>query len=179
MKKKIAPKKKPDHYWNTIERTLTQSGGDVFMEAEIQTGVAVGQKRIMLIKKIAVSYGIDISATIAPGADVSVFVNLHTQQGEATLPGLQDSGTIYFHALALTLGGDGATAAESPGFLTTQNGMPTYVEFDDPIPVADDTLSLYFDTNNITTAQTCVIKIWYAIADVSLEEALTILESYR
>lgn len=173
------PKKNPDHYWNTLEVTVTQGAANAFVEQAVNTGVAVGQKRIMLIKKIIASYGLDLNATRAPGVVSTAFVNLHTQQGEATIPPLQDSGTIYFHAMVNGAGGDGATAAESPAGVHHENGFPTYVEFDDPVPVADDQLSLYFDTDGFLTLQTCVLKMYYAIAEVSLEEALTILESYR
>lgn len=177
--KKIPPKKEPKHYWNTIEVTVTQAAANAFTEAVLNTGVAVGQKRIMLIKKIICSYAADIATALAVGASTELFVSLSTQQGLAAQPALQDNGVVYHHAAQVAAGGDGATAAESPAFWKTENGFPSYVEFDDPIPVADDELSIYFDTTGFGAVSTAVIKLYYAIAEVSLEEALTILESYR
>lgn len=173
------PKKEPKHYWNTLEMTNVLSAANTLTEVSANTGVAVGQKRIMLVKKIAVSYNLDLSPILAPGDDPAVFVVLATQQGLVALPALQDNETIYYHAAQIAGGGDGATAAETPAFFKTENGFPTYVEFDDPIPIADDEISLYFDSSLMNSALTAAIKIYYAIADVTLDEALTILESYR
>lgn len=177
--KKIAPKKTPEHYWNTLEVQVVQGVADAFVEQVVNTGVAVGQKRIMLIKRIIMAYGGVISATRAPGISTEVFASLDTRQGLAAMPALGDNGSIYFHALVNMTGGDGATAAESPAALSLSNGFPPYVEFDDPVPVADDVISLYFDTSGMSAVATLVAKIYYAIATVTLEEALTILESYR
>lgn len=159
--------------------TLDMTGSNTFSESKAQTGVAVGQKRIMLIKKIIISYDVDIAAALAVGANTAWFVALATKQDLAAMPGLEGNEVIYYHAGVLAAGGDGATAAESPGALRVINGFPSYVEFDDPIPVADDEISLYMHSIGMATALTVVAKIYYAIADVSLEEALTILESYR
>lgn len=133
----------------------------------------------MLIKKIILSYNVDLPAVPVVGNAFAIFASLDTRQGEAAMPALQDNGSIYFHANALGMGGDGATAAEGVGVWAAENGFPTYVEFDDPIPVADDEISFYLDSVNMDTAVTAVIKIYYAIAEVGLEDALTILESYR
>jgi hypothetical protein len=179
VKKKIAPKKKDQHYWSTLEMNVTLSGANVFTSQDAVTGVAVDQRRIMLVKKIALSYNIDIGAAPAPGIDFAVFAALSTQQGLAAMPALQDAPTIYFHAWSLTLGGDGATAAESPGFASVENGMPAYVEFDDPLPIADNEITFYLDSTALATAISAAIKIWYAPVIVSFEDALMILESYR
>jgi hypothetical protein len=178
--KKIARKKKShDHYWNTVEASVTQPSANALGSVDILTGVNAAAKRMMLIKKIVLSFPMDINAAPTPGAELAVFANLNTQQGESSMPGLQHDGTIYYYAKQHLVGGDGATAAEGVASFPHIAGMPAYVEFDDPIPVADDTLTLYIDSLLLVAAQTVAIKLWYRIDDVSFEEALMILESYR
>jgi hypothetical protein len=159
---------------------VIQGGANVDAFVNAVTGVSPAMGRVMLIKRIACSYDWSSAAVPAPGVTSALFVNLNTQQDiDGDDPALQHNGTIYYHAMVDTFGGDGATAAEAPGRATFANGMPAYVEFDDPIPVSDDEISLYVYSTGQTGARTVILKIWYRVETVTLAEALTILESYR
>lgn len=95
------------------------------------------------------------------------------------MPGLQHPGTIWYHAPLYEFGGDGATATEAPGLGQYQGGFPPYVEFDDPLPIVDDELTLYILGIGLAAATTIGLKIYYRVDPVTFEEALMILESYR
>lgn len=172
--------KKSTHFWNTLDMQIVESAANTLTELQIATGVSPATKSVMVLKKIIASInGMDIGPAPGVGVLFALICNLNTQQGLTTMPGLQANGTIWYHAPLAEMGGDGATAAEAPGFVSYPGGFPPYVEFDDPIPVVDDTLSLYIQGTGLASAVTLGLKLYYRVESVSLEEALTILESYR
>lgn len=168
------------HYWNTLDVVITESAAATLTEVAFPTGVSPSSGFIMLIKRIVCSInGFDLNAILAPGAQDAFIAALSTRQDLTTIPGLQDDGTIWYHAPVHEAGGDGATAAENPGSLLYIGGFPSYVEFDDPLPVADDEISLYIEGIGLTTAVVMGLKIWYRVEKVSFQDALMVLESYR
>jgi len=160
--------------------TITQPAANTLASVEIVTGVSPGVKAIMLIKKIAIYYNWDANiAAPVPATIHNLMASLNTRQDLAVIPAFDDPGTIYYHNRAWQAGGDGATANEAPGYQSIQTGYPAYIEFDEPIPVADAVITFYMNTGGMNTARTAKIHIWYDIETVSLDEALQILESYR
>lgn len=173
-------KKKSEHFWNTLDLQIVESAANTLTSVDIPTGVSPAMARVMLVKRIIVSIGaFDVSAARTVGSADALIMCLSTVQGATTIPGLQDNGTIWYHAPLSTAGGDGATAAESPAGFQYMGGFPPYIEFDDPIPVADDEITLYIEGIGLGGAVTAGFKMYYRVDEVSLEEALTILESYR
>lgn len=174
----MPPKSKK--HWNRIIINAVQAVANTMIAVDIVTGVSPGMKNIMLIKKLALFYNWDANIAAAVPATIhNLNCNLNTQQGLAAVPTMDDPGTIYYHNHAEQFGGDGATAGESPGINRVQTGYPSYVEFDEPIPVADSEITFYLNTGGMSTARTAVLHIWYDVEEVSLDEALQILESYR
>lgn len=176
--------KRADHYWNTIRTDITIDAAGVLNEVEIVTGVGPDTEKVMLIKKIAFAHDnlAADGAQINTGDNIGVEICLNNKQGETSIPRLTDSGTIYYHNETHEFGGDGATATEAPGVVSQETGFPSFVEFDDPVPVIDTVISLYCDRiGNIALASdiAAYFKIWYKVEDIDFKDALMILESYR
>lgn len=176
----MSSRSKSRRHWNRIIINVVQGVANTLITQDIVTGVSPGMKSIMLIKKIALFYNWDANVAAAtPAAIFNLNCNLNTQQGLAAVPTMDDPGTIYYHNHAEQYGGDGATAAEAPGVCRIETGYPSYVEFQEPIPVADAEITFYLNTGGMSTVRTAVLHIWYDVETVSLDEALQILESYR
>lgn len=168
------------HYWNRLIADVAQTVINTLITQDLVTGVSPGTKSIMLIKKIALFYNWNGNiAAATPGAIMNVNCNLNTQQGLAAVPTMDDPGTIYWHNRACQMAGDGATAGEAPGVQDIQTGYPAYVEFEDPIPVADSEITFYFNCGGMIGTLDATLHIWYDVETVTLDEALQILESYR
>lgn len=173
-------KSRSKRFWNRIIVDMVQGAANTLATVDIVTGVSPGMKTIMLIKKIAIFYNWngDVAAC-TPGDLINANCNLNTVQGLGAVPTMDTPGTIYWHNRAVQYAGDGATAAEAPGAFTFSTGYPAYVEFDEPIPVADSEITCYFNTGGMADARDFTMHIWYDVDEVTLDEALQILESYR
>jgi len=175
------PPKGSRRHWNRIIAHVTQPAADTIIAQNIVTGISPGTKVIMLIKKICFTCSWVPTGAAAPEAFVAnIRASLNTEQGLVAVPLMDDNGTIYFTMHQVQLAADGATVTEAPGNLDLgTSGYPFYVEFEEPIPVADSEITFYFNSTGMFAALEATLHIWYDTEPVSLEEALQILESYR
>lgn len=165
-------------FLNRIRGQVVETGANTLTELEIPTGVRASEGRVMAIKRIISEFDV----CIGPSTELqtsSIRGALATQQGLAALPDFAHISTIWRRVHQNQKAGDGATAAEAPGMSSREDGMGPVIEFDPPILVADDVISLYIEGTGQSAARGLTIVIHYEVRSVTLTEALQILESYR
>jgi len=152
---------------DTITGTLT--------EKTYVTGARAEAGRVMAVHRIWVflSRGVLTNAAGVRTTEAAV----STRQGLTAIPEPDDPDCIVYSRI-LTEGGDPGTTAVH-AISDVKVGFHGVKDFDPPVYIADDIISLYaIRSADIGAGR---IDVWfdYEIVEVTLEQALRILESYR